>query len=337
MSIQSNLPINPFGTSGFAVTRLGLGMAALGRPGYINLGHADDLNRRYDPALMEAHAHRVCTAAWEAGIRYFDTARSYGQGEAFLGSWLRANALQPEAVVVGSKWGYTYTAAWRTDAAVHEVKEHSLTVLERQWAESQVELGPWLRLYQIHSATLESGVLTRPEVLRALAEKRAAGLLIGLSVSGPQQGEVIRRALEVRVDGVPLFGAVQATWNLLEPSAGSALHEAAAAGWGVIIKEALANGRLTARNRDPQFATTRTLLEAEAARLNCTLDALALAACLAQPWLSVVLSGATTVAQVQANVAAAHVAWDAQAATRLAALGETPAAYWATRAALPWN
>lgn len=337
MNIQSHLPINSFGTSGLTVTRLGLGMAALGRPGYINLGHADDLNRSYDPAQMEAHAHRVCTAAWEAGIRYFDAARSYGQGEAFLGRWLRANALPPEAVVVGSKWGYTYTADWRTDAAVHEVKEHRLAVLQRQWAESQVELGAYLRLYQIHSATLESGVLTRPEVLVELAAKREAGLLLGLSVSGPQQAEVIRRALEVRVDGVPLFGAVQATWNLLEPSAGPALNEAAAAGWGIIVKEGLANGRLTARNLDPSFAAKRTLLESEAGRLGCTLDALALAACLAQPWLSVVLSGAATVAQVQANVAAAHVPWDAQAATHLAVMSETPAEYWATRAAMPWN
>lgn len=32
------------GKSGLRVTPIGLGLAALGRPGYINLGHADDLN-----------------------------------------------------------------------------------------------------------------------------------------------------------------------------------------------------------------------------------------------------------------------------------------------------
>ena len=35
--------------------------------------------------------------------------------------------------------------------------------------------------------------------------------------------------------------AVQATWNVLEPSAGPALADAHVQGWGVIVKEALAN------------------------------------------------------------------------------------------------
>ena len=68
---------------------IGLGLAALGRPGYINLGHADDLGRNYDVAAMRAHAHAVLDAAWGAGVRYFDAARSYGRAEEFLGDWLR--------------------------------------------------------------------------------------------------------------------------------------------------------------------------------------------------------------------------------------------------------
>ena len=69
------------GSTGLAVTPIGLGLAALGRPGYINLGHADDLKQQYDIVPMEAHAHRVLDAAWEAGVRYFDAARSYGRAE----------------------------------------------------------------------------------------------------------------------------------------------------------------------------------------------------------------------------------------------------------------
>jgi aryl-alcohol dehydrogenase-like predicted oxidoreductase len=70
----------------------------------------------------------------------------------------------------------------------------------------------------------------------------------------------------MRVDGVRLFDAVQATWNLLEPSAGPALAEAHAAGLGVIVKEALANGRLTDRNDDPgSRRSARAVLADEAA------------------------------------------------------------------------
>src|SRR5262249_59983081 len=109
-------------------------------------------------------------------------------------------------------------------------------------------------LSQIPSATLDSGVLNDPDVLGELARLKVDGVRVGLSLSGPRQGETLRRALAVAVDGVRLFDCVQATWNLLERSAGPALAEARAAGVGVVIKEALANGRLTARNEDPAYA-----------------------------------------------------------------------------------
>ena len=242
--------LNPLGSTNVMVSRLGLGMAALGRPGYINLGHGEDLGAATDVPSMEVNARRVLDAAWAAGIRYFDAARSYGLGEAFLGRWLEERAIPPAAVTVGSKWGYTYTADWRVDAEVHEVKEHSAAVLERQWRESSGHLGEYLRVYQIHSATFDSGVLDNQEVLDELARLKRAGIVIGLTLSGANQADVLRRARSIARDGEPLFGCVQATWNLLEPSAGPALAEGRAAGMGVIIKEALANGRLTSRNTD---------------------------------------------------------------------------------------
>src|ERR1035437_5078208 len=153
------------GNTGLTVTPLGLGLAALGRPAYINLGHAEDLHHNYDRDEMEAGAHAVLDAAWQAGIRYFDAARSYGLAEAFLGSWLRSRQSSPKEVAVGSKWGYTYTAGWKVDAPVNEVKEHSLAVLGRQRQESDATLDGYLGLYQVHSATLESGVLENRAVL----------------------------------------------------------------------------------------------------------------------------------------------------------------------------
>ncbi|MCB0130915.1 MAG: hypothetical protein KDD78_08710, partial [Caldilineaceae bacterium] len=65
----------PLGKTGLLATPIGLGLAALGRPGYINLGHGDDLAHQYDVAAMEAHAFSVLDAAWAAGVRYFDAAR----------------------------------------------------------------------------------------------------------------------------------------------------------------------------------------------------------------------------------------------------------------------
>jgi aryl-alcohol dehydrogenase-like predicted oxidoreductase len=325
------------GSTELVVSRMGLGLAALGRPGYINIGHASDLGETHEVAAMEARAHTVLDAARAAGVRYFDAARSYGRGEAFLASWLASRGIKPSDVAVGSKWGYTYTAGWKVEAEAHEVKEHSLANLRRQAAESRATLGPHLDLYQIHSATLESGVLENREVLDELARLKADGWKIGLSVTGPRQSETIRRALEVEIGGQRLFNAVQATWNLLETSAGPALAEARSAGVGVIVKEALANGRLTARNDDPSFAEKRRALEAAAARLGTTLDAFALAAVLARPWADVVLSGAATLEQLHSNLGAVSVAWDPEVGESLDALVEAAEVYWEIRARLPWN
>jgi aryl-alcohol dehydrogenase-like predicted oxidoreductase len=316
---------------------LGLGLAALGRPGYLNLGHGQDLEGARDVAGLEARAFDVLDAAWDAGVRYFDAARSYGRAEAFLAGWLASRGIAPDDATVASKWGYTYTADWQVDAETHEVKEHALPVLRRQWRETRALLGAHLDLYQVHSATLDSGVLDDRRLLAEMAELKREGVRFGFSTSGPDQAAVVDRARAVHIDGVRLFDAVQATWNLLEPSADRALAEAHAAGLTVVVKEAVANGRLTDRNDDPGFAAQRRVLAGEAERLATTIDALALAAVLARPWADVVLSGASTVDQLRSNATAIAVHWDAQAAERLAPLAEDPAAYWHHRSAMPWT
>ena len=312
----------PAGSSSSA--ELGLGLAALGRPGYITLGHGDDLPS-VAPEAMRTHAHLVLDAAYEGGIRYLDAARSYGRAEEFLGSWLRARGLGPDDVHVASKWGYTYTAGWRVDAERHEVKDLSAATLRRQLGESRALLGPYLHLYQIHSATLESRVLDDAEVLAELRRLRAEDLTVGLTVTGPEQAATLDRALEVGA-----FDAVQATWNLLERSTEAALERAHAAGLRVVVKEALANGRLTPRGAPDALSRL-------AAELATTPDALALAAALARPWADVVLSGAATVEQLRANLDARRAPYDEALEPRLRELVEDPEAYWERRSSLVWN
>jgi aryl-alcohol dehydrogenase-like predicted oxidoreductase len=303
---------------------IGLGLAALGRPGYINLGHGRDIQ---DIAVerMERAGHEVLDAAYEDGVRAFDAARSYGRAEAFLASWLDRRELTPGDVQVSSKWGYSYTADWRVDAEEHEVKELTAAQLRRQWRETCELLGDHVSLYQIHSATRDSGVLDDRDVRAELAALRERGVRIGLTVTGAHQAETIERALATGG-----FDSVQATWNLHERSAAGALASAHEAGLYVMVKEALANGRLTARGGDP--ALTRAARDR-----GTTEDALALSAALAQPWADLVLSGAATVGQLGSNLAARELDWDDELEQRLAGLVEEPAAYWAARAELPWN
>jgi aryl-alcohol dehydrogenase-like predicted oxidoreductase len=321
------------GNTGLIVTPLGLGLAALGRPGYITLGRDSDLGRDRSVAAMERRCHEVISAAYDAGVRYIDAARSYGMAETFLATWLEARRLTPTAMTVGSKWGYSYIGDWRLDAPVHEHKDLSLATLRRQLSESRAILGRALDLYQIHSATIESGVLEDEPLLAELARLAADGLVIGVTVTGPKQSDTIRRALDMTIDGVNPFRVVQATWNLLEPSAASALAEAHDAGWGVIVKEVLANGRLSSGS---QGQLSRSVTDV-ARVLDWPVEDVALAAALANPWAGIVLSGAVTVQQVRNNRAVLDRSISPEYLQRLVPAAERPEQYWDTRRNLLWT
>jgi aryl-alcohol dehydrogenase-like predicted oxidoreductase len=325
------MALRPMGATELEVTPIGLGLAAIGRPAYIDLGRDADLGEDRRPEVLERRAHELLDAAYAAGVRYVDVARSYGRAEEFLASWLNQEGARAHDLTIGSKWGYAYVGDWRMEADVHEVKDHSLAALRRQLAESQALLGDRLDLYQIHSATLESGVLEDRAVLAELVAIGAEGLVIGLSVSGPRQAETAARAMEVDVDGVNPFRSVQATWNVLEPSVGAVLARAHDAGWGVIVKEAMANGRLA--TADAAIGTVGSV----ARRHGATPDQVALAAALAQPWADVVLSGIVTAEQLQSNVGAATLDLTAEDLRELHPIAEPAETYWRTRSSLAWS
>mmetsp|Transcript_16894 Transcript_16894/g.52878 ORF Transcript_16894/g.52878 Transcript_16894/m.52878 type:complete len:339 (+) Transcript_16894:48-1064(+) len=336
------------GLAGFKrpAPRVGLGLAALGRPGYINLGRVADLGSEGSgartEAAMRARAEEVLDAAWAAGVRWFDAARSYGLAEDFLGTWLRKRGIDPADVCVTSKWGYRYTARWKVDTsgAPHEVKDHSQTHLEAQLPETLTACGEFVRLYQIHSATFDSGVLKDVAVHTSLARlRRERGWRLGLSLSGTQQAQVLEEALTLQDPlateeaGCPrLFDCVQVTYNVLEQAPHEALLKARATGLDIIVKEALANGRTL---------QSPALVEAAVSE-GVPPDQLSLACVLAQPFEPFVLSGAVTAEQLASNLHAEALAErlraePAKLAALMAATRQDSEAYWKDRSALAWN
>ena len=150
---------------------------------------------------------------------------------------------------------------------------------------------------------------------------------MGLSVTGPRQGEVIDAAIALERGGRRVFDWVQATWNVLEPSAGPALARAKARGLHTIAKEGVANGRLTSRGQLPQWMQL-------ARSLATSPDALALAVALQQPFLDVVLSGATTVEQLRSNLNAREAP---PGSLELSSFVIPPDEYWSQRSRLSWS
>ncbi|ALG08955.1 aldo/keto reductase [Kibdelosporangium phytohabitans] len=300
--------------------RIALGMAALGRPAYINLGRDTALPADRTVDAMRTASFEVLDAAYAAGIRWVDAARSYGRAEEFVAAWLadRGHA----DVTVSSKWGYEYTADWRPDAEVHEVKQHSAARFERQWSETRglLEVG----LYQVHSLTGDSPLFADEDLRFRMAD---IGVPLGFSTSGPAQADTIRRAFDLEVGGQRLFSAVQSTWNLLETSAGPALAEAHTEGARVMLKEVMANGRLAMQPPGPVADI--------AIRHGAGPDAVAMAAALAQPWADLVLTGAASVAQLHANLMPVRL--DTVDHALLRDLAEPPEQYWRTRSQLRWT
>ncbi len=314
--------------AGVPASRLALGLAALGRPGYITLDHGEVLGADRSVEALRGRAFEVLDAAYAAGVRHVDAARSYGLAEDFLASWL---AVRPSTddVVVSSKWGYRYVGDWKVDVDVHEIKDHSVAAFRRQWAETVALLGRRVHLYQVHSVTPQSPALGDRELLDDLARLRDTGVRVGLSTSGPHQAEVIGEALGLTAAGGPVFSAVQATWNLLEPSAGQALEEATAAGWWVIVKEVLANGRLAG----PGAPTSLASLAGDA---GVTPDAVAIAAALGLRCQPTVLLGSVSTDQLSSNLAGLGIDGSGLS-DRLAPLAQPASAYWQERSALPWH
>ena len=138
-----------------ALPRMGLGMAALGRPGYINLDHLCSVfgeSQERTMETMQQQANRVMDALFAAcdsptGKPWLDCARSYGLAEKFVGEHLHANNVDPTDVYVSSKWGYTYVADWEVslaEGAPHEVKDHSAENFLKHVKETDEHLGEYI-------------------------------------------------------------------------------------------------------------------------------------------------------------------------------------------------
>ena len=313
--------------------KLGLGTAALGRPQYINVRQKNSKNSDLD--TFKKHSFSVLEAAYNSGIRYFDTAPGYGLAEELVLKWLRTK--DDKSIEIATKWGYTYTANFNENATVHEVKEHSISKLNEQWNFSR-QLLPYLKVYQIHSATLETGVLENTEVLERLAFlKREHNLKIGLTTTGTNQVEVIKKALAVLVDGEQLFDLFQVTYNFLDQSLLAISKELISQNKSIVIKEALANGRVFRNKNYPKYNKMYATLEDLAQKHNVGVDAISLKYCEQTIPKSVILSGASATSQLKENLKINSFSLSSNEIEILNSFKVTPEFYWSERKQLQWN
>ena len=313
--------------------KIGLGTAAIGRPQYINIKSKE--SKIFDKKTFVEDGLNVLELAYDKGVRYFDTSPGYGMAETILMDWLKSK-LDSE-IELATKWGYTYVADFKKDALVHEVKEHSLEKLVSQWKVSK-ELKPFLNTYQIHSATFETRVLKNKEVLHKLAEyQEIYDLKIGLSTTGVNQLEVLKEAFDVEVNGKQIFEVFQVTQNILDQSVTEFCNKMANDEKRIIVKEALANGRLLPNKNFSHYNLLYNQLTQLAHKYNVGVDAIALRFCIESMNSYSVLSGASEKEQLLSNLKANNFVLEDEELSLLKSFAISTDSYWSERKKLNWN
>ena len=286
--------------------RVGLGLAAIGRPAYITSGGtgtcpATAAGTPCGPGRTSCSTPRTRWASGtptppvRTGTPSSSSAPGWTPGSRTTCSWPASGATST-------------SATGGSDVDTHEVKHHDLATFERQLAESRALLGDRLRLYQVHSLTPDSPLLTDGPLLAALAELRDGGVEVGVSTSGPRQargGRAGARAVRRRRPAGHL-GAVD-----LEPAGALGRPGAGRRARGRLPGGGQGGGRQRAAGR--RRGTGGAARGRRAARVGP--DAVAIGAVLAQPWCDVVLSGAVTPEQLASNAAAAPIDADELAGT----------------------
>lgn len=315
-------------------TIIGLGTAAIGRPSYINV-KTKDSQEEISLEDFKQNGLKVLDKAHELGVRYFDTAPGYGMAEELLLNWIQNNKLSK--VSVGTKWGYTYVANFDKNATVHEIKDHSVQKLTEQWSISKA-FDNELSFYQVHSAGFDTEVLFDEKVLAELHKiKKQTGIQIGITTSGAEQVKTIEKALEVKVGDEFLFDTYQVTYNMLDQSLKDVLNKLRTLKKVVIVKEALANGRLFRNSNYPNYRELYDYLAMLAQKYNVGIDAIAIRYVMDSINPAIVLSGASTCEQLSQNLKAHEFKLTVQEVEVSSSFKISPEHYWSERKKLTWN
>ena len=215
------------GRTGLRVSEIGFGAWGIG-------GQQEGARRSYGPTDDTASLAAL-EAAWDLGGNFIDTADAYGVGhsEELIGRFL---AGKRDRVIVATKFGhFPFTDPQQRVPTATNVRfclEESL----RRLRTDRVDV------YQCHECPLETARLH--EVAATLEKLKAEGKIrhAGISVYGVAQIRQVARGDFGRV-----FETIQESYNVTTLLFREALHEAAAAGLGIIVREPLGNGLLSGR------------------------------------------------------------------------------------------
>ena len=254
----------PFPITGRCLA-LGLGLIGIGKP----WGHTDDT------VPPETQVRRLLESAFTLGIRYLDTAPSYGVSEQRLSGFLAGLAsTQRASLIIATKFGEHWDSR-RQQPFI----DHRYDALARSLDESLERLGH-IDLLQLHKTTPE--VLRSRDVERALDYARSLGILnLGASVSDLESADL---ALSIQGFSILQFPLNPASVQFRETA-----------------RRATASGLLAVSNRP--FGMGNLLYAEQPLTQDAAFDFLK-----RQPFDGIVLTGTKSIKHLRQNWASFHAA-----------------------------
>lgn len=282
----------PLGSTGLTVSALSLGTVSLGVdygievPG--SFGRPD-----------ESDAILLLRAAVDRGITLIDTAPAYGESERLIGAAFGGDS----RIVIATKVSVLVRADLGRPTRAEQAPPLHRTVVASIESSLRALKRDVLDIVQIHNATAE--LIAHGAMTDALLDAQRRGLVraIGASVYGEDAALAVIRAGH--------FSVLQVAFSALDQRMARAVLPAAeAAGVGVIVRSAFLKGALTPKAQwlPESLAPLReAAVRARDALAGGAWDRLPGAAmqyCLSEPRVASVLTGARTIAELDAAVAA---------------------------------
>ena len=181
-------------------------------------------------------------------------------------------------------------------------------------------------------------MLENTAVLQKLFDiKSKNNVKLGVTTSGKNQKDVLDFASNIKMKGVLLFDSFQVTYNLLETSTHDVLSKLLDQGRQVIIKEALANGRVFRNTNYSHYEDLFSTLEDLSQKYKVSIDAVAMRFVIDQLRPDIVLSGASTIDQLSQNLGALKFELENEELNRLNQCAVDADFYWQERKKMNWN
>ena len=276
------------GRSGIEVSAVGLGCMSLG--------------------LDRSRAERILRRALDLGVTLFDTADLYDHGvnEELVGETLHGVR---DRMVIATKGGNR----WRPDGSGWDwdpTGKHILQAVHESLRRLKTE---YIDLYQLHGGTIDDRA---DETVRAFESLLKVGTIRAWGISSIRPN-VVRRYAAMAESGTARLSSEMVQYSALDRRPEEEILETARrAGFGVLVRGAVAGGLLA--GKPPAGKPAAEYLDLAALEVQAAQDVLraicgsdkamaqtAIRFALSHPAVTAVAAGASSVAQVEANVAAA--------------------------------